>query len=413
MSTMANATIRTLQISIFSPTSSNGDFLACFPSLTVRRTSTHKVLKHTLSPSRHPLCCLTAKASVAGADVATEQEVVKGYTMTQLCDKMIDFFMNKKPTTKDWRKILVYRDDWNKYKDNFYNRCQVRIDAENDPSFKQKLVLLARKVKKVDNEIEKHMDLFKEVEENPLDIDAIVAKRRKDFNGEFFKHLNVLADIYNSLDRQDAIIRLGAKCLSAVRVYDCTLENLDSLETAQSKFDEILNSASLEEACSKVTSLAKSKELDSSLILLINSSWAAAKESTSMKNEVKEIMYQIYKATQKSLRSISPPEIRLLKHLLNIADPDERFTALANSFSLVDDAEPSKNPDDLCTTPKELHKWIKIMLDAYHLNKEETDLIAARKLGDPIIIQRLIILKQIIEEDYLSNYIQKEGEEAE
>ena len=58
------------------------------------------------------------------------------------------------------------------------------------------------------------------------------------------------------------------------------------METAQSKFDDILNSASLEESCSKITSLAKSKELDSSLILLINHAWAAAKESTTMKNEV-------------------------------------------------------------------------------------------------------------------------------
>lgn len=47
------------------------------------------------------------------------------------------------------------------------------------------------------------MGLFKEVEESPLDIDAVVARRRKDFTDEFFQHLNVLADAYNSLDRRD------------------------------------------------------------------------------------------------------------------------------------------------------------------------------------------------------------------
>lgn len=93
--------------------------------------------------------CLNAKGSVASAEAVTEPEVAKGYTMTELCDKMIDFFMNTKPKTKDWRKLLSHRDDWKKYKDNFYNRCRVRIDTENDASFKQKLVLLARKVKKV------------------------------------------------------------------------------------------------------------------------------------------------------------------------------------------------------------------------------------------------------------------------
>jgi hypothetical protein len=89
------------------------------------------------------------KATVASAEAATEPEFAMGYTMTQLCDKMIDFFMHKKPKTKDWRKLLVHRDEWKKYKDSFYNRCWVRIDTEIDASFKEKLVLLSRKVKKV------------------------------------------------------------------------------------------------------------------------------------------------------------------------------------------------------------------------------------------------------------------------
>jgi len=55
----------------------------------------------------------------------------------------------------------------------------------------------------------------------------------------------------------------------------------------------------------------------------------------------------------------------------------------------------------LSSTPKELHKWIKIMLDAYHLNKEETDLREARQMTDPIVIQRLFILKDTIEQEYM------------
>lgn len=80
--------------------------------------------------------------------------------------------------------------------------------------------------------------------------------------------------------------RLATRCLSAVTAYDRTLENVETLESAQVKFDEILNSSSLDVACEKIASLAKAKELDSSLILLINSAWASAKESPTMKNEV-------------------------------------------------------------------------------------------------------------------------------
>lgn len=62
------------------------------------------------------------------------------------------------------------------------------------------------------------------------------------------------------------------------------------------------------------------------------------------------------------------------------------------------------------STPKELHKWVKIMLDAYHLNKEETDIREAKQLTQPVVIQRLFILKETIEEEYLSRTPETEAE---
>ncbi|CAL5024479.1 unnamed protein product [Urochloa decumbens] len=333
-----------------------------------------------------------------------------GYTMTEICDKFIEFFMHKKPETKDWRKVLVFREEWRRYRKHFHKHCQVRIDMETDSSMKQKLVVLARKVKKIDDEIEKHMELFTELRDNPADINAIVARRRKDFTGEFFRHLNFLVNAYSGLDERDGVVRLGAKCLSAIHAYDCTLEQLD-IESAHSKFDDILNSSSLEDACDKIKSLAKAKELDSSLILLINRAWAAAKDSTTMKDKVKDIMYHIYTTTKESLKIISPPEMKLLKYLLNIEDPEERFGALATAFSPGDERE-VKDEDALYTTPNELHKWIKMMLDSYHLNKEETDFMDARKMSDPVIIQRLTLLKETIEEEYMKQYIHPDEQES-
>ncbi|RWV86595.1 hypothetical protein GW17_00051496 [Ensete ventricosum] len=147
--------------------------------------------------------CMASDVGVANLEEQAEVEVAKGYTMTQFCDKMIEFFMHEKPQTKDWRKFLVFRDDWKKYKENFFNRCQVRADTEDDPVMKQKLVRFARKMKKIDDEIEKHMELLMEIQENPLDIDAVVARRRKEFTGDFFHHLNILQDALDSLDERD------------------------------------------------------------------------------------------------------------------------------------------------------------------------------------------------------------------
>lgn len=52
------------------------------------------------------------------------------------------------------------------------------------------------------------------------------------------------------------------------------------------KFDDILSSPSLEAAAAKIDNLAKTKQLDSTLMLLMTKAWASAKESTLMKDEV-------------------------------------------------------------------------------------------------------------------------------
>lgn len=96
----------------------------------------------------HPVAAV-ANPDAVRTDEQTEAEVAKGYTMTQFCDKMIEVFLHEKPQSKDWRKILVFRDEWNKYRQSFYNRLQVRADTEKDATIKQRLVSLARKIRKV------------------------------------------------------------------------------------------------------------------------------------------------------------------------------------------------------------------------------------------------------------------------
>ncbi|KAK4416403.1 hypothetical protein Salat_2465800 [Sesamum alatum] len=341
-----------------------------FPASQNFHSSTH-------TKSRRTTGVLASSVNAAEAEV----EVADGYTITQFCDKMIDFFLNEKPKSKDWKRYLIFREEWGKYRERFYNRCNVRAGAENDSHMKQKLIDLSRKVQKIDDEMEKHAVLLKEIQDNPMDINAIVAKRRGDFTGDFFRHLTLLSETYDSLEDRDAVARLGARCLTAVSAFDNTLEIVGTLDTAQAKFDDILNSPSLDVACEKIKSLAKAKELDSSLILLINGAWASAKESTTMRNEVKEIMYCLYKATQ-NLKSDSQ---------------------LASAFSPGDEHD-VKQSNAIYTTPKELHKWIKIMLDAYHLNKEETEIREAKKMNQPVVIQRLFILKETIEEDTGTEY---------
>lgn len=51
--------------------------------------------------------------------------------------------------------------------------------------------------------MDRHTELLKEVQDSPMDINAIVAKRRADFTEEFFRHLTLLSDTLDSLEDRD------------------------------------------------------------------------------------------------------------------------------------------------------------------------------------------------------------------
>ncbi|WOL04769.1 hypothetical protein Cni_G13491 [Canna indica] len=52
--------------------------------------------------------------------------------------------------------------------------------------------------KMIDDDVQRHDDdeLLQVIKEAPDEIDAIVAKRRKDFTKEFFVHLHTVAESY-------------------------------------------------------------------------------------------------------------------------------------------------------------------------------------------------------------------------
>ena len=53
------------------------------------------------------------------------------------------------------------------------------------------------------------------------------------------------------------------------------------------------------------------------------------------------------------------------------------------------------------------------MLDSYHVIKEETDFMDAQRMSDLVIIQRLFLLKETVEEEYMKQYINPEDQGSE
>lgn len=337
--------------------------------------------------------------TLSDRDVASKQ--LDDSKMIRICDKLIGVFMVDKPTPTDWRRLLTFSKEWDNIRPHFYKRCQDRADSESDPGMKHKLLRLARKLKEVDKDIQRHNELLDAIRKSPSEVGDIVARRRKDFTKEFFVHLhNVAESYYDNPTEQNAVAKLGNTCIASVEAYDTATESIEALNAAELKFQDIINSPSVDAACKKIDNLAEKNQLDSALVLMITKAWSAAKESNMMKDEVKDVLYHLYKTSRGNLQRLMPKEIRILKYLLTIKDPEERMSALNDAFTPGEELQ-GMDVDCLYTTPEELHTWIGTVVDAYHFSREGTLIREARDMMNPKVIQKLEELKKIIQDNFM------------
>ncbi|KAK9270107.1 hypothetical protein L1049_025681 [Liquidambar formosana] len=334
-------------------------------------------------------------------DAKDDIEGVDDHKMIRICDKLIAVFMVDKPTPTDWRRLIAFSKEWSTIRPHFYRRCKDRADSEDDPGMKHNLLRLGRKLKEIDEDVQRHDELLEVIRGAPSDISEIVARRRKDFTKEFFVHLHTVAESYHdNPTEQNVLAKLGNTCLAAVQAYDTASESIEALNAAELKFQDIINSPSLDAACRKIDSLAEKNQLDSALVLMITKAWSAAKETNMMKDEVKDILYHLYMTARGNLQRLMPKEIRIVKYLLTIEDPQELLCALKDAFTPGEELE-GKDVDCLYTTPEKLHTWIKAVVDAYHFSREGTLISEARDLMNPKVIQKLEELKNLVQNNFM------------
>ncbi|KAH7445750.1 hypothetical protein KP509_01G022600 [Ceratopteris richardii] len=333
--------------------------------------------------------------------VDDHEESVDEYGMMRVADKLIDIFLVERTTSDEWRKLLAFSKEWNKIRPHFFKRCRARAEQENDPERKGNLSRLCRKLKEVDDDMERHNELFSFAKANETDIYTVVTRRRKDFTLDFFQHLELLYQAsYQQPDQQNDIANIAQKCAAAVEAYDKTEEEEEAVVAAQMKFEDILNSPSLDIARNKIDELAKRNELDSTLMLMITKAWAASKESSMMKEEAKDILYHLYMVARGNMQRLVPKDVRILRHVLTLKDPKEQLAALTEAFSPGAELE-GKDVDLLYTTPEQLYKWIVIVLDAYYNNQKNSLMKSAQELMSPSTIGRLEALKRTLEKQFL------------
>ena len=65
--------------------------------------------------------------------------------------------------------------------------------------------------------------------------------------------------------------------------------------------------------------------------------------------QVKDILYHLYMTARGNLQRLVPKEIRILKYLITLEDPEEQISALRNAFTPGDEVE-GKDIDALYTS---------------------------------------------------------------
>lgn len=149
---------------------------------------------------------VAAKEKKDEASSGSEEVVDNNQKMIKVCDKLIEVFLVDKPSPSDWRRLLAFSKEWESIRPHFFGRCRERADSEDDnPEMKHKIHRLSRKLKEVDEDVQRHNELLDVIKRtSPAEIGELVARRRKDFTNEFFEHLHTVAEsYYDSPDEQN------------------------------------------------------------------------------------------------------------------------------------------------------------------------------------------------------------------
>ncbi|XVF36801.1 hypothetical protein REPUB_Repub19eG0089600 [Reevesia pubescens] len=312
--------------------------------------------------------------------------------MIRVCDKLIEVFLVDKPTPTDWRRLLAFSKEWSSIRPLFFQRCQDRADG------------LLYEILNLESSLAAH-DLFW-IMDSAFVFELLyfekISVRHPPYLGfsESPRNAKFLISLDGSVTSYGALAKLGSTCMASVQAYDTAAESFEAINAAELKFQDIIRSPSLDVACQKIDCLAEKSQLDSALVLMITKAWSSAKESNMTKDELKDILYHLYMTARGNLQRLLPKEIRIVKYLFTIEDPEVRLCALNHAFKPGEELE-GKYVDNLYTTHEKLHTWMRAVVDAYNFIQEGTLLREARDLMNPKMIEKLEELIKIVEKNFM------------
>ncbi|KAK7259672.1 hypothetical protein RIF29_25285 [Crotalaria pallida] len=187
-------------------------------------------------------------------DHKDDARFLDNYQMIRDCDSLIEAFVRDKSALINWRRVLVLNKKWNDMRAHFFRHCQDRADKEEDRLMKYKLHRVGKKLKEIDEDIQRCNELIEMIKGTPSEISKIVSRCRKDFTKEFFVHLYTVAESYDNPKLQNDLVKLRDACFTAVKVYDAASESIEALKAVELNFQDTISSP-MDASCGKIDNL--------------------------------------------------------------------------------------------------------------------------------------------------------------
>ncbi|KAK9804314.1 hypothetical protein WJX72_006307 [[Myrmecia] bisecta] len=318
----------------------------------------------------------------------------------EICDKLISVFVARKP--EEWRKLIAFSKQWPTLSNSLFARIEQRSKTEADDGAKLEMKRLLRRLKSVHEELQQYNALLAKFRKAPsYDWEGIVARQRDVLQPDFFKHMENLIHAANEdPQEQEALAELATKVLSLIEAYDRVARDQEAMAEAATTFEDILQVNSLAEMDAKVDELAASGRLDPALLLTMAKAYNSTKDTDVTREEVKDIMAHLYFKAKETFAQQQPPEVRILKHLLSLDDPKERFESLAQAFTPGPEIATEKE-DYLSTNPQAMLTTISAVLQAYDSQIGSNSMLSdSSSMMNPEVIQRMRGLQEHIQKQF-------------
>ena len=387
----------------------------------------------------------TAAAAKASDDASTESTSTDKASdpsskSPEMYDNLAKIFLNRKE--EDWLGLLASSEQWPQLKDGFFARLKVRAAEEEDPEEMLRVSRVLRLLQGTSDRVMQHAALLEEVQSKDEDLwEGMVTSRRAEFTTEFFQFIRfklealvradaakggtsssprggktVTADERAALkgEREDAgrderdadkkrddLARLASVLLTICEAFDEATKDQQTLEDAADNFKELLEVETLEEMNTKIDEMQAQGKMDPAMVLTAAKAYMSVKESPYVEEEVKDVMAHLYFKMKETMGRQQPKEVRILKYLLSIEDPQEIRKGLEEAFTPGPELTVGDEDYLFCEAPV-LLQTIETVLKAYDAQKGKANITGqAAELMQPEVIEKMKTVKFQIEAHFM------------